>query len=55
MPSPEPTFPPAILELLETTLPEGATLKEREDFARGLTLLAELLGEIPSLADESGS
>lgn len=37
---------PAILELLETVLPDEASALERADFARGLTLLAELLGEL---------
>jgi hypothetical protein len=37
---------PEIAQLLETILPDGASDTERADFARGLTILAELLGEI---------
>ncbi len=33
-------------KLLETILPEGASDSERMDFARGLTILAELLCEL---------
>lgn len=42
---------PEIAMLLETILPDGASDAERADFARGLTILAELLGEID--ADEA--
>ncbi|WP_158659308.1 hypothetical protein [Paracoccus denitrificans] len=37
---------PGIDKLLETILPDGASDSERMDFARGLTILAELLGEL---------
>lgn len=40
-----PITDPAILELLDTVLPDEASASEREDFARGLALLAELLEE----------
>lgn len=33
-------------KLLETILPEDASDSERMDFARGLAILAELLGEL---------
>lgn len=42
----EPSVSPEIQQLLEATLPNGATPKERKEFTQGLTLLAELLGEI---------
>ena len=44
-----PDFPdtdPAIQNVLDTVLPDAATLSERTDFARGLALLAELLGDV---------
>lgn len=49
---------PEIAALLETILPEGASDAERADFARGLTILAELLGEVDAneaLAATEGS
>jgi hypothetical protein len=55
MVDPEPVYHPDILQLLETTLPVGATPKEREEFARGLTLLADLLGEIGIEPEENKS
>lgn len=42
---------PAIFELLDTVLPDEASETERADFARGLTLLAELLGKIEAGVD----
>lgn len=45
---------PAIIELLATVLPDEASETERADFARGLTLLAELLGEIETGAGATG-
>lgn len=55
----EQTHPsPEIALLLETILPDGASDTERADFARGLTILAELLGEIDAneaLAKADGS
>lgn len=49
---------PEIALLLETILPDGASDTERADFARGLTILAELLGELDAneaLAKTDGS
>lgn len=51
MASDVPGADPAILELLDTVLPDEASEPERADFARGLTLLAELLGEIEAGVD----
>ena len=51
MASDVPGADPAILELLDTVLPDEASETERADFARGLTLLAELLGEIEAGVD----
>lgn len=49
-----PSADPAILELLDTVLPDEASETERADFARGLTLLAKLLGEIETGAGATG-
>lgn len=54
MASDVPGADPAIIELLDTVLPDEASETERADFVRGLTLLAELLGEIEAGADAIG-